>query len=603
MNRSATVEERSTSGWWRGVAAHQAWLALGIWWILLIVPTLGLSPLSSREGLLLHRAGSPLASSSPLFELVLWSISAIGPPAELLFRLLGLFAGALGAFAAYRLLSSLAPPIHSAKPIAWIAVFGLGCHGSVVMGLTSFSPMVLLWGGLAAIVLLGVEIVSSTRPSMTVLIGASLIGLLIVSTEPLALVLLLAIALWLGFFEKQRLGAIAILGPSALCVLALATMGFAVVPTSLRFDVDTLDSMAFAISGLRGSTQPSGEGQIDLVSPLVRVVAIVFTCLALTGLRRAPRALAALCSAMLVTGLGISSTRSGDVWSGTEHILAIFPLVVLGTHRITSMDQLGAFRKVWSSLIVCLCAATGLHAIVSAEPLPTRAVARALEPEERLVAGEEGLVDAVEFYRSKLRQPSERVARLWVPGDREPRMVAVRAFGVQVGPVWIVRPPAEPLYDLAEHLPDAEVAYTERNRTFQCYWQESEQRLFCGGPDYQRVMWSFSEFMGIEADAVLVHPLDDGVLEIRWEEVPLGRKLFGLAGLDDRSIEFSQSPVFVEVSVSNRRPQKLTLGARRGLHSFEVDTASGPRKGPVVIRVTTPDDRGRHLFIDALTIR
>jgi hypothetical protein len=157
------------------------------------------------------------------------------------------------------------------------------------------------------------------------------------------------------------------------------------------------------------------------------------------------------------------------------------------------------------------------------------------------------------------------------------------------------------VYDLGARLEEAVARYTEGEVVFPCPWRPDEGRFFCGGPEYQHVTRSASTFDGAEAEAIYAHPLDDGVLEVRWRGVPLGRRLVGIAGLDDPSIDFSTSEVELEVRAGSSAPLRLRRGARRGMLPFEIATGSAAT-GDVVFRLTADDDKGRHLFFDALVV-
>lgn len=557
-------------------------------WLVVVTPTLLLRPLSANEGLLL--AGAGFAGASPLTGLLLRAVAAIGPPADLVLRALGLASALLGARAGARLLRDLGGRAAGSLAAPSIAGACLACHGAVLAAAGSLGPSALLWGAQAALLLLVLRAARLPTARAGTAAGAALAAAAAVATEPLAFTLVATLAGWLWRARRRGRAALALLLGGALALVPSIAWS-----PRLHLRAPDLALLARLARSLAGLGPEAGAAAYPVVA------ASMIAALAVAGLLRAGRDVAVICGGLLLSG-ALAAWLRPDAAAGVALVL---PAVVLAASRLAPpRGGAGPDRLVWLALLLGVCGLTGLRAVTAAHRLPVDAAARALAPDERLVTeGRRGLERAVEFYRPRGPGPRRsKAARLWVPGDRQPRKVAVEAFGARVGELRLLRR-GEPLYDLGEHLPGAEVVYTSNGASSRCSWMEAQGRFFCDGAEHRRVAWGFSTFDGVEADAVIAQPIDDGVLELRWRDVPLGGRLLGVAGVDDRSLEHSREPVRVEVRVADLPPFRFTRGAAPGLLPFEIDARrSAAPAGPVVVRVTTANDLWRPLFIDALVV-
>lgn len=562
-----------------------------------LIVTLGLEPLSGREGELLASVsqGSWLTSGSPLYVLILRAVDALGPPADVLLRCLSLVAliagGALG--------GRLSLALGGTRRTALLVSTFLMTHGAMLLAAARFVPASLIWTLEALLVLLVLderrEGPRRWRRSALVLAGVALVGL-----EPVAALLLPVLAVWADRRGTRGIIApllgVAALGAALLVVWARARWAEGVITLP---DPLLLVRMVVAAGPLEGFSEPAHPLHV-ITGP---ALTLALLGLGATGWIRGGWPLRVIGLGLALPGAVALFLAREELWAGSTVAVLIPPVVLLGAFRIESIRP-GPDRTTWLVVLLGLCGLTGLRVIASYDHLETRTAAAALEPDEHTRVTDGGLARAIDFYRPERPRPeqgAQRPVRIWRPGDRSPRLVAVHAHGRPLGRLHIVRPGA-PRYDFMEQLPRARVTYREEGQTFECPWHRTKQRFFCGGPEYQHVVRSSSTFDGVQAEAIYIHPLDDGVLELRWDDVPLDGRLVGVAGLDDGSLSFSAEPVAMVVRAGDAPPLRLSRGRERGLLPFEVDLAGGPARGSVDFRVTTGDDRGRHFFLDALIV-
>jgi hypothetical protein len=586
------IHPRQTLGW-------APWI--GAWGFLLTV-TLGLMPLSGREAeLLASTAASPwVRDVSPLAGALLRAIAAVGPPTEVLMRLLGLVALLTGGMLGGRICCELG----GSRRAGMLAGGFLMTHGALVLAATRLLPGSLIWALEASLILLVLaEGRDGPRPNRRIaLIVAAVV---MVCLEPLTALLPLILAIWLLWSGRDWKLIVLLLSTAALGIVLAVAWGRPPRASGMR-----LPSLAEVVRELVavGPWEGFHEPVHALIVVSAPTLALALLGLALTGWVRSGWPMRIVSLALLLPGVLALFLPGSDAWGGTLAALLLPALVLLAARRTDTFEP-GPSGVTWFVLLIGLAGLTGVRVVTSYQHLEARAVAAYLEPWERPLVTDPGLGQAIAFYAkprdggwaSDAGWMDEVLVKIWQPGDRTPRKIGVETFGWPLGRLWIVRS-GEPLWDMSQELSSARVTYRERDREVDCPWHRERRRFSCGGPDYQGVNPGSATFDSVPLDAIYIHPLDDGVLELRWDGVPLGRRLVGLAGLDDGSLDFSTAPVAFEVQVGQRPPVELERGARRGLIPFEIDTRGGPETGTVLIRVTADDDRGRHFFLDALTV-
>lgn len=573
-----------------GRAGVRAWLPWMGAWALLLAVVVGAAPLTAHEGgLVAASAGDDwLSPGSPLFSIALRLVAVLGPPADVALRFVLLASLLAGGIAGARVCAELG----ASRRAHVLAAVCLTSHGALVAAASRLGPSIVVWACEAVLLALALAMRRAGRTPPRWLAALAAVSGVLVLVEPATTPMILVLATWLARAPSGRGAAAAVIVP------AVAGVGLAVIAfrtwSSTGLVVPDIEALASAVVGL---APPA-----DRVAPAHRFVVaaapaalVVLSGLAVSGWIRSRWDLRILSLGLALPSLALSCLDGGSM----PGVLAMPPLIILGAVRIDTLGP-GADRAFWTCVLVGLSVATGIGAVTSPGRPETRAVAGMLAPETRVAVSDPRLGAAIDFYRPRVRRDGAAV-RVWQPGDRTPRAVVVHAFGTRIGRLWVVRP-GRPLFDAMAQLEEATVSYSERGRTIPCPWQRSRERFFCGGPEYQAVMRTSAELDGAMADAIYFPPLDDGVLEIRWDRVALGRRLVGLAGLADQAIDFSSEPVSIEVRAGSAPAMTLERGARRGLIPFEIETAGGPDRGAVVMRVSTRDDRGRHVFVDAVTV-
>ena len=558
---------------------------------------LGSLSLSTREaGLLRQELAGNSWGSSPLSAALIWITGQVGPPAELLLRSLGLGSLLLLAWAAARFCATAGRSPGAGR----LAGLCCACQGSLLLTGARLTPAAVLAGleGVAVLLVMSASPGSACRGWLWRCSGVAVaLGLVLVTPWALPLAVALVLGLLLRCGDRPAAQA------ALIASLVGAAVGFWLQCSSALPSVRLPEwpQVAFWLIAPRPAEGFLGSPSA-LETAVISAAAVLVCLLALDGLRRAPP----LFSGLLVTHLGVSGVllfgSADPLWSDGAAGLLAAPLFLLAAWRVAHPQGDETGRKVACCVLLVVALASGWRTLQGYRHDEIRAAARLLAAEERPECSDGRLCEALTYYRPiSPALGTRRRALLWRPGDDEPRPVYVHAFGQRLGRLWLLRP-REPAYDLGYHFPEALVSYREGHRRQACPWDPERQRFFCGGPAYQVMTWTASTFDGVEGQALVVPPLDDGVTELRWNDVPLGNKLFGIAGLDDRSFDFSHQPVTVEIRVADGRPLRLVRGTERGLHPFSLDTSALPPRGSVVVRITTPDDRGRHLFLDLLTL-
>ena len=579
-----------------GCSPWFGWAPWVAFWVLLLFVTLGLQPLSGREAGLLEAATADSGSGlgSPFYSLLLRALVYLGPPGEVVLRALSIFCLAAGGVLAAKLcrFSGASPLTASLVAICSMA------HGALLLATVRLGPAIPTWAAEAFLLFVAVRARNARRLESTPAVLLCGAAVLVVSLDPLAFLLLLVVGFWLGAERTMRQAALLLLLPAGAALLSLLFSYGPLLAAGFRLpDPFMLGGELLGLGASEGIRLPPHP----LVVASGPTIALVLIGLAMTGWARARSEMRVMSLALFLPPVAALFWHRGVLWSGVQAALLLPPLLMLGAGRLQSV-RASTDRTFWLLFLVGLSGLTGARTLTNYHHDETRRVAAMLSPDERTIVHDPGVEAAIEFYRPASPVSRFSPVRIWRPGDREPRLVAVHALGDRAGRLWLVRP-GEPLFDAMDSLSDAVVSYRENENRFDCPWQPRRSRFFCGGPEYLAVSWSHAVFAGVGADAIYLHPLDDGVLEVRWEQVPLGRRLVGVAGLDDGSLDFSAASVSIEVRVGSLPPMVLARGSKRGLVPFELDTSGQSEHGSIVLRVTTSDDRGRHAFVDLLTVR
>lgn len=567
------------------------WLAA---WLVLPLVTLGLSPLSAYEGELLNAVGesSHLQVGSLLYTSLLRLVTYFGPPADAILRLTILCAVVFGALLGGRLCLELG----GSNRAGMLAAGCLVTHGAMLLSVARLDPSALLWAFEAVLIWLVFSQRARGLGNLRIA-GLLVVGLLNIALEPLCFLFVAPLTCWLLLFRREKL-------PGAV-LLVVATGGLALFlyqQFSLEqfwFLIPDIWAVSGEVLGISpvGSLQAPPHPFLDTAGP---AVAVVLLALAVTGWIRGSWSVRLIGLGLFLPGIVAVFLPRAQVWSH-GHVGLLLPGIILLCALRTDSLRRGTDASLWLALLLGVSFGSGLEVMTGRTVDPTRAVAAALSPDEVAVVADPGFGIALDFYRTPPPERQGPKVRVWRPGDRNPRATVAYARGRQVGRIWLV-PPGEVRHDLRVKLRQARVTYLEGDLEYDCIWQALRRRFSCDGPEYQHVAWGDSSFDGVTMDGIFVHPLDDGVLEMRWDDVPLGKRLVGVAGLSDGSIDFSSAPVQLEVIVGDRSSLKVAHGARRGLHPFEIDTSAGPRKGSVVYRVTAESDNHRHFFVDGVIV-
>jgi hypothetical protein len=566
-------------------------------WTLALWCTWGGLALSSTEGWWLAEAQQQprITAGSPLFGLLLQIINGLGPPADTALRLLNLLSIPLGAATGFWLCRALAKRHRS----DWLTAWAWGSHGAILVAGAMLSPVALVWAGECLVLLLALRQGAIGQQSRLGLALLCLVAVVTVATLPATVLMVVVVAGWLGWYRHQWLHAVMVGGAATATLLVLAGHGLVQWP---QLSPPSPLEIAHQVVGLVPLSGAQGEiASLSLFwSAAAWIGASVLALLALVGIRQATGELRLMALGLALPGLVAICAPAAFGEAAPRACLIAVPLLLLAAQGVANGLAPGDGRRTWQAIFVGLCLLSAARVLTTSSQLDTREVAAGLAQDEQVIGANAGLLQAVAFYRQQPQSEATREVLLWQRGDQEPRRMLAQALGQRLGGLWLVRP-GQPVYDLGLHLDQAQVTYHERGQTYPCPWRASQQHFFCDGPAYQYVTWTAAPFDGVTEAALVLPPLDDGILEVRWSDVPLGRRLVGLAGIDDASLAYGRNPVNLEVSVADHPPLRLQRGDRAGLLPFNLET--GPhRRGDVTFRVTTADDRGRTFFVDAVTL-
>ena len=165
---------------------------------------------------------------------------------------------------------------------------------------------------------------------------------------------------------------------------------------------------------------------------------------------------------------------------------------------------------------------------------------------------------------------------------------------------------AEVDYDFLEELADAEVRVLGEPEARECPWRLD--RFVCRPSEWYHVT---SRPERIEAYSfrrcISAHPMREGPLEIRFDDVPLGDAIIGYVGVAESGKRGKGRPVDLRVDVGGTRLLKKTSGREARRNWFH--RALGPEhrvqgeRGEVVFTVSADDPRHRHLCFYAQMVR
>lgn len=128
--------------------------------------------------------------------------------------------------------------------------------------------------------------------------------------------------------------------------------------------------------------------------------------------------------------------------------------------------------------------------------------------------------------------------------------------------------------------------------------------------------WSFvgrvqDSSAGLERPGIWAHPARDGVLEIRFSDVPLGSRLDGFMGISDEVFDRQEergrrpalSPTTIEVQLDGEPFDQVRGGGERGWRRFRLDTsARAGTTADVTFRIHAPSFANHYLSFDAWTV-
>ena len=123
----------------------------------------------------------------------------------------------------------------------------------------------------------------------------------------------------------------------------------------------------------------------------------------------------------------------------------------------------------------------------------------------------------------------------------------------------------------------------------------------CSEGSWNYVQAGWHEVQERPFHCIWAHPVNDGVLTIRFPEVPLHGALHGRAAFTDLAPTLPHgAPVFVGVLAGSQRIASFQFDNRPGLQSFDALLPAGlPPQGPVTFQVSTPNNAVRHFCFDA----
>jgi hypothetical protein len=172
---------------------------------------------------------------------------------------------------------------------------------------------------------------------------------------------------------------------------------------------------------------------------------------------------------------------------------------------------------------------------------------------------------------------------------------------LKIGALWLElfdAPGSEVSFSLTESLASAVVSNAgDRGETCR---HDGAGRHQCSHADWNHVQAGWHEVDERPLRCVWAHPVDEGPLEVRFEDVPLRGTLHVRAAMTDAAASFVRgAPVTLAVRADEAPIGRLVVENRPGVQRARLKLEGLPERGAVTFSVSTPASALRHFCFDA----